>query len=377
VESSGKRPKRGSGSSGEITPLVAVVNLLLTILLAIGMVHVIQGEDDDRPNNDLDFTLRMAPAEFLYLDGPRILAYLEQLEGGAVKEIHRISKEIKKASAELAAGPGKLGVGSDSERVADSILTRTEASELGLLLSALKNDHEGGVEVHPVKMRKPADLEEIREGWLVRFTTHDMVSPGYVRPYVVLHRSATARALFPSNTKKVKQQRRKAKQFSKRVGQDPRITLAVFRSRGKSRPMKVLLPAHYLGLTRERSLLERDHDHRIGGRVVVIGKVIRKFEADEGPIADPEYVDFATRETWRSPLRRSSNFLINHVSHNCRIGPPAKKTAKRKNGEHPEIGIGSSAKAPIFGRECFLTKLKRQTRLDAPGAVILPLAVFK
>lgn len=375
METSGKRSGEGSGSSGEITPAIAIINLIVTIIAAVGIGYVIQNEDDAPRSNDLDFTLRMAPAEFLYLDGPRILAYLEQLEGGTIKKVHRISKEIKKASAELAAGSSKIGAATESERVADSILTRTEASELGLLLSALKNNEEDGVEVHPVNVRKPADLGNIREGWLVRFTTHDMVSPGYIRPYVVLHQSATVRALFPSNARRVKQQRTKAKLFSKRVGQDPRITFAVFRPRGENRPMKILLPAHYLGLTHERSLLEKDHEHRIGGRLVVIGKVIRKFEADEGGGGDSEYVDFATWETWRSPLRRASKFLIDHVSHNCRIGPKKSEIEPGTKGEEP--GVGPATKVPIVGRRCFLTKLKRQTRLDAPGAVILPLAVFK
>ena len=130
----------------------------------------------------------------------------------------------------------------------------------------------------------------------------------------------------------------------------------------------------YAELTTERSLLEKDRDEYTGGRVVVIGKVVRVFDPREaecrgaGPGCEPQpaYTDYATQEIWRGPLEQASNYLIDNVSHSCRI----RRTAA-------EIAADPTAKRQIAGRACFLAKLERQTRLYTPGAVILPLAVYK
>lgn len=319
------------------------------------------------------FVSRLAPVEFLYLDGPRILGYLGQLEGGRVGAVHRISKEIRSVSGEAPVAAGKIGASAQYENQADSTITRTESSALGLMLNDLEEDHEPGVELHKVEHIAAAEsLGEMKEGWLVKFKTRDLLSPGYIRPYVVLRQSATLAALFPRETgnredaEHSEKQMRLAKSFARQVGPDPRITFAVEPKVEAGRPRTtILLPMRYQGLTSERSLLEKDRDRYTGGRLTVIGKVIRLFPGRHRCIESPElkschhqvqYTDFATREIWQHPLEHASTYLVNHVSHHCRV----LVSEERKEG-----------------RACYLANLEEQTQLRAPGAVILPLAVYK
>ena len=155
------------------------------------------GKLDGGSSGSTGFEARIPPVEFLYLDGGRILNYVAQLEGGEVGEVHRISKEISTVSGEAATGGFKVGASSQHENEADSTLTRTESSELGLLLNDLRGDHLPGVSLHAVSLEDPAGLRGLREGWLVRFSTDHLLAPGYIRPYVVVRQSATLAALFP------------------------------------------------------------------------------------------------------------------------------------------------------------------------------------
>ncbi|HEX8753239.1 MAG TPA: hypothetical protein VF731_07470 [Solirubrobacterales bacterium] len=367
--------------------------LAIGLIGAVVVAAVVLGRvlDDDGSSGAGQFQARIPPAEFLYLDGARILNYVTQLEGGEVGQIHHISKEIETVSGEASSTGFKVGASSQHENVADSTLTRTESSELGLLLGDLRADRLRGVSLHPVSLERPASLRKLREGWLVRFSTNHLLGPGYIRPYVVVRQSATLAALFPqaaseASALRAEEQRRKAESFAHQVGPDPRITFAVVAPhRPSSEAVKLLLPMRYGDLTTERSLLEKDHDEYTGGRVVVIGKVVRVFGPDEvecGPGASggtaapaggeagceptPAYTDYATQEIWKGPLEQASNYLIDHVSHSCRT-----RRTRLELEEDP------AEKKQIAGRACFLAKLRRQTQLYAPGAVILPLAVYK
>ncbi|HEX2393383.1 MAG TPA: hypothetical protein VHI77_10750 [Solirubrobacterales bacterium] len=358
-------------------------------VLAVVLARVL---DDNGSAGPASFQARIPPAEYLYLDGARILNYVAQLEGGEVGEVHRISKEIETVSGEASASGFKVGASSQHENEADSTLTRTESSELGLLLGDLRSDRLRGVSMHAVDLDRPASLRRLREGWLVRFSTANLLGPGYIRPYVVVRQSATLAALFPqaagseASALRAAEQRRKAESFAHQVGPDPRITFAVVGPHPHgAAALKLLLPMRYGDLTTERSLLEKDRDEYTGGRVVVIGKVIRVFGPDQVECGSgaaggteapgggearcepqPAYTDYATQEIWKGPLEQASNYLIDHVSHSCRT-----------RRSRVELEADPTAGKQIAGRACFLAKLKRQTQLYAPGALILPLAVYK
>jgi hypothetical protein len=351
------------------------------VIVGLVVVVTVVLRDGNQSSEASPFEARLPPVEFLYLDGARILDFLAELEGGRVGAVHRISKEIASVSAGGSGGGFDVGASSQHESVADSTVTRTEASLLGLLLDALAQNESHGVNFHSIELTDPENVKnkkKLREGMLVRFVTHDLLSPGYIRPYVVVRQSATLAALFPQasgnpvGAARATEQRQKAESFARQVGPDPRITFAVSpRSRDNDDlPLKVLMPMRYRDLTQERSLLEKGRDQYTGGRLVVFGKVIRVFRhKTDIPCRDsdnrcPEYTDFATREIWRSPLEQASNFLIEHVSHNCKT---------RRTDTEPK----KSRSRLIEGRACFLAKLKRQTELYAPGAVILPIAIYK
>jgi hypothetical protein len=323
------------------------------------------------------FRARLPPVEFLYLDGTRIANYLAQLEGGQQGAERRITKETSAVNGEAGTAGFKIGASSQLEDSAESTVTQTAASEFELMLRDLRADTLTGVSVHPVDLSKPADLNGLREGWLVRFTTSDLLSPGYIRPYVVVRQSATLAALFPRGSAgnevavlRASEQKKRAEAFAKQVGPNPRITFAVSPPANR---LRILLPMQYKDLTSERSLLEKGADEFTGGRLTVVGKVIRVFPASDRPcppkaracVSDnrPFYTDFATREIWRHPLEGASNYLIESVSHNCGI-----------------TDIGGALSSTVYvggGRGCYLRKLKEQTQLHPPGAVILPIAVYK
>lgn len=346
----------------------------LIAVIAVGLF------DGNQRSDAQAFEAPLPPVEFLYLDGARVLDFLSELEGGHVGKVHKISKEIASLNAGGSGGGFAVGASSQHESVADSTVTRTEASLLGLLLNALAENESHGVSFHALELTSPSILKTIREGMLVRFVTHDLLSPGYIRPYVVVRQSATLAALFPQaagdlvGAERAAVQRRKAESFARQVGPDPRITFVVSPRTPDSNdtPLKVLMPMRYRNLTEERSLLEKGRDQYTGGRLVVFGKVIRVFRhATAIPCRNqsgrcPEYTDFATREIWRNPLEQASNFLIEHVSHNC--------VTQRVEAVREEL---ISPYPSIRGRGCFLAKLKRQTELYAPGAVILPIAIYK
>jgi hypothetical protein len=367
--------------------LAAACALIVVLVIAIAV-----GVWDKTRSSDSGFRSRLPPVEFVYLDGPRILDFLAELEGGEVGEVHRITKEINSVKAGGSAQGFEVGASSQHETSAESTITRTEASGLGLLLDNLRENQEQGVAYHPIEINADTDLtkkrwrRKIREGMLVRFVTHDMLSPGYIHPYVVVRQSATLAALFPQeagdpeSAERAEEQKEKAESFARQVGPDPRLTFAVSPrgQQGGGRPLRVLLPMRYRGLTSERGLLEKGKDQYTGGRLVVFGKVVRIFRKETtvpcGPEGKercaksgrPEYTDFATREIWRNPLEQASKYLIEQVSHNCKT----RRTDAELN-KHPERdGL-------IEGRDCFLAKLRRQTQLYAPGIVILPIAIFK
>lgn len=320
---------------------------------------------DDEESGPTTFQSRLPPAEFLYLDGPRIGNYLGQLEGGEGGDERQIVKETRAASGGASASGFTIGASSQRENSAERTLTQTEASEFARMLNALRRNELQGVSIHQMELDQPADLNSLREGWLIRFRTDDLVSAGYVRPYVVVRQSATLAALFPNDpgdeegALRAEGQRLKAEKFAKEVGENPRITFAVA---PRDSELRILLPVQYEYLTDERSLQEKGRDETTGGTLTVVGKVIRAYSPDEHPCVgepDPcprEYTDFATREIWQNPLESASNYLINHVSHSCEIS---------RDGDEKK------------GRYCFLSKLRAQTRLRPPGAVILPIAIYK
>ncbi|HET9593565.1 MAG TPA: hypothetical protein VFP17_11685 [Solirubrobacterales bacterium] len=355
-----------------------VVSVALALALVIGYVVVDHRGGEDSVTNPLP------PSEFLYLDGPRVLNLLSELRGGEQGEIHRLTKEINSLSAKVGTGSVEGGASSQRETATEVTITQNEASELGILLTELKNNTNRGVAYHYLDLNKPMDLTDLKEGMLVKFKTRNLLSPGYIRPYVVMRQSATLSALFPPGSgSHVLIERSNAESFVNQVGPNPRITFAITPNTEKSRHLKVLLPMSYDGLTQERSLLEKSRDEYTGGQLFVMGEVIRVFanpstvhcqEEDRCAFESPEYTDWGTREVWRTALERAPDYLINHVSHSCE--KPRDELELETYFEY-NAHAGRGPVPPVTGRLCFLRKLARQTELFSPGAVIVPIAIYK
>ncbi|HKZ12690.1 MAG TPA: hypothetical protein VJL81_02480 [Solirubrobacterales bacterium] len=347
--------------------VVAAIGLVVALVLVSG---------NDSSNSDPAYTSALPPGEFLYLDGPRILTYLSEMEGGEAGAVHRIAGLVSSTNTGTETPDFNISAASQYESKAESTVVRTEASELGILLQDLAKDERKGVSYHYVHLSKPDSLTELTEGDIVRFTTHALVGPGYIRPYVVVRDSATLGALFPrelgnpQSAAAAELHREQAKVFAHQIGPDPRITFLISPGQeGKDIPT-ILMPMRYAALTTERSLLEKDSEKHTGGTVTVFGKVVRKFESSPHscrPAHDPcpNYTDFATREVWEHPLDHASRYLVRRVSHNCRLDL------------EEEAKAGHQEADSLSGRECFLEKLRRQTELFAPSAVIAPIAILK
>jgi hypothetical protein len=338
------------------------------LVIAIAALYLSLTRDGGGPSNQTDDFVSMLPAsEFLYLDGGKILTYLAELEGGERGPVTKIAKEVSELKGELSIDGAGVSAVSQHESSAESTLVRTEASALGLLLEALHENDNDGVSYHPVDLRRPGSLYRLREGELVRFVTHSLSAPGYIRPYVVVRDSATLGALFPrelgstGSAEHAHHQRHLAKVFVDQIGPNPRITFSISPPEDALGVPTIVMPVNYAGLTTERSLLEKDRERHTGGRLIVFGKVARVFP-DEGhhPChAGPPcavYTDFATREVWKNPVEQASTYLIEHVSHSCK---------------------SQAGTLEITGRECFISELTEQTELAGPGAVIVPIAILK
>jgi hypothetical protein len=332
-----------------------VVGLIAVAALVVSLTRDHGGSNDSGG----EFISALPPDEFLYLDGGKILTYLSELEGGERGPVHRIAKEVKELKGTIGTDGFNVGAMSQRETSAESTLVRTEASELGLLLRDLKADSRHGVSYHRVDLSEPGSVTALKEGELVRFVTHSLSAPGYIRPYVVVRDSATLGALFPRKIGSVpsaehaKQQRHLAKVFTHQIGPNPRITFLISPPERASGVPTILLPLNYSGLTTERSLLEKDRERHTGGRLVVFGKVDRMFPRASSPC--------------ENPIEQASSYLIEHVSHNCKL------QAAEADGDSD----GGQGSKPLKGTECFVSELKKQTEVAAPAAVIVPIAILK
>lgn len=348
------------------------IAVAVVVGITLLVVHIFDSNESKNP----EYTSALPPGEFLYLDGPRILTYLSEMEGGNEESVHQISGIVSSANAGATISDFNVGASSQYESKAEGTIVRNEASALGLLLRDFAKDERPGVAYHYVHLNRPDSLAELKEGEIVRFTTHALVGPGYIRPYVVVRDSATLQALIPRELGSKKSatlaliHREEAELFAHQIGPDPRITFLISPGREEQDIPTILMPMRYSALTTERSLLEKDSEKHTGGTVTVFGKVVRKFGSEPSSCRPeqtpcPNYTDFATREEWEHPLDHASQYLVRHVSHNCRLDLEEEANA---DGQEPES---------LSGRECFLEKLDRQTELFAPSAVITPIAILK
>jgi len=343
------------------------------------------------------------PAEFLYLDGARVLAYLAQFDGGnftSEQLTRRLSSEQSgKVSVQDAL---ELGESSAAEESVSRTITPTAAGNYIELLSKLE-----GHGLKTIGLRRfGKDVSHLTEGQFVTFRTHALSPPVYLNPYLAVRQRRTLSTLFPmplagvARRARVRRERAEARLFRDEVGRDPRVVFAL-RPTVKPRPRKshhheapqrglkegelhelspalkrakrraerklkekrriqYLMPMDAQLITQERSLIKFG-----GGEFTVVGKVVRIFP-ERGDTHRPAYVDSPTLETWEQPLGQAPQMLLCKTDPRC----AAKLRAKRSTA-------AQRRRALHHARIWAIEALTEQTAIARRGAVIVPIAVYK
>lgn len=365
--------RRASVAAG----LAALVVFFLSI---VGLLSILgqwppfdDGETAEAPSR--------RPAEFLYLDGERVLAYLAQYRGGntiSESQSQKLSKTLK-GDLKLE-GLLEAGASSTQEDSTQRVLAPTAASSFMALLELLTQNEQ----IRDIERPRYRRIENLEQGQLVMFRAASMRAPLYANPYLAVRQSSTLKALFPfpthdpSGRSHVLAQREAARKFAGEVGDNPRVVFSLkpndrefSRTRGRggrirkveARPL-YLMPVSFAHLTNERSLIKYG-----GGEFTVLGKVARIFP-ESGQERDFAYVDSPTRETWRRPLHQALGALL------CRSVPMCLSKAP-KRGERSEEARTQREEAIEETREALEDALLQQTRIRNRGAVIIPLAIYK
>jgi hypothetical protein len=307
---------------------------------------------------------QLRPAEFLYLDNQRVLAYLAEMQGGTTSSEQVSRKLTNSVGGKLALkGLFEAGGSTEEENVSQRVVTPTAASSYMELFANLDAQNK----LRRLPLRCVSCMEGLEEGEILLFKTDSMVAPVYVNPYLAVRQSATLSALFPMSSndevkrKVVSAQREAAMKFANQVGDDPRIVFALRPNGEGAHAVQYLLPLNYRELTSERSLLKFG-----GGEFAVLGKVVRIFpETGRKPKqGEQAYVDSPTRETWSRPLKRAIAPLL------CRAYPLCVRTIKGEDAEERAMTISRT-------RGEMNSALINQSQIHRRGAVIIPIAIYK
>ena len=317
------------------------------------------------------------PAEFLYLDGNRVLAYLAQFDGGNFTTKKLTSKSSDTVNAKVSVQSAfELGDTSQQEESTSKEIKATAAGNYIELLAKLESLDEGLDTIGLARFKH--DISELTEGQFVRFETHSLRPPVYLNPYLAARQPETLATLFPLPRKgepgreRVEAQREKAMHFIRRVGEDPRVVFALrplstaeleHREPGpreRENHVQYLMPMDAHLLTKERSLLKFG-----GGEFTVVGKIVRIFP-EAGNKKSPAYVDSPTLETWQQPLAAAPRKLL------CRTDPQCAETLHEEDAD-----IEARHEAIRKSRGSAIAALEQQTRIVRRGAVILPIAIYK
>ncbi len=336
------------------------------------------------------------PAEFLYLDGRRVLAYLAQFEGGRFTTEQLTSKVANTKNGKVAVDAVEIGEKSQEERSVARQITATAAGNYVELLTKLESHGLKTIGLGHFRH----DVEGLEEGQLVMFQTHSLSSPVYLNPYLAVRQPKTLSTLFPMSAgggphqARVESLREEAEHFRGQVGKDPRAVFAIRpvterdreelrarRSGGTQAPRGVvlspaevrvgkkndeenhveyLMPVDAHLISQERSLIKYG-----GGEFTVVGKVVRIFP-EPGDGHSPAYIDSPTLETWEQPLDEAPLQLL------CRTDP--KCTAKVREDGATEKQVKAAMQD---SRKWAIEALERQTEIPRRGAVIVPIAIYK
>jgi hypothetical protein len=381
------------------TVFVKGVEASVAVMVALGLILFLTGTFPVHHQGKAEPKLPAnGPAEFLYLDGSRVLAYLAQFDGGNFTTKQLTSKVSETANAAVSVKDAfELGESSQQEQSVSTQITATAAGNSIELLAKLN-------ELHSIQTiglgRFNHEVHGLTEGQFVTFRTHALRSPVYLNPYLAVRQRKTLSTLFPMPPKGVPgrnlvlSQRAGARRFRQEVGEDPRVVFELHPVNSKEREereadltggteaakqvslsakeeaaiarheeaehVEYLMPMDAQLISEERSLIKFG-----GGEFTVVGKVERVFP-EPGDDHSPAYVDSPTLETWERPLANAPAKLL------CRTDPRCMMIVRARDvtQERQEKAIRDSR---AWAKEA----LEEQTEIPRRGAVIVPIAIYK
>lgn len=305
-------------------------------------------------------SLKQPPAEYVYLDTPRVLSYLGELEGGLTSDI----REKTGINAETSAALSPSTVASLSRKVqqqlaSEQTVTPTVASRYYALERLLRLDRGGDNTLShgknwlsdldmAVTSRGEADfvrflMKKVPTGYFVRLRHAHLCVPTFVGVLRRFHDLPTcglgSHGLGPPATHARRRALRTAlKGYRHRFGKRPTVPLIV-QTLNHGKPVgevvSFLMHADYHTLTSDPSLLT--------GNVTVVSKVMSMNAVAPGA-RKASYIDRDSFVQFTRALRRA---------------PPALRRA-----------------ADLGGRD-WRGKVREALRIKAPLAVLLPVAIYK
>jgi hypothetical protein len=313
----------------------------------------------------------IAPPDYAYLDNARVALYLGQMQGGIAKSEQLTQQLTQGRNAGVSAGGLSLGGSTGSSSQAERVVTPTATARFYQLLDLLGRDgylHTINEAGSPAAIRQ--EFDGIAEGSFVKLTGCKLRLPSYVQLEQIsrstkgtespldMYFAATgsgfstgedtsgdeieaARSMADPHHVGLPSAERNFAPFilrplgpairslDKTVGQNPRVPLSTCDGRTDYRPrgIDLLVPIRLANLSSEPGLL--------AGPVTVVGKLIRAVRSDGQEYADePSFATFAG---------------------------PVKKIDKIQLSDDKTLGDELTADAVVL----------------APGAVILPVAIYK
>ena len=344
-------------------------------LVLVGIGGYLLGQRDLDPR--LGGAPGIAPAEYLYLDNARVLAYLSQANFGLTDREERSITQTESLDAGIETAPFKAGGSAQSQSFVKQVVSPTATSNYFRLLGKLEDlpAPEELIKTSATELA-PKKWDEIREGSFVKVTGVEFQLPAYATDYFFLQRSGSPRLRRVGSVERrftlTGEQKAAIKKWLRRFGKNPRITFS-FEIPREDGPVRVLLPAQYAALADEQSLIT-------GGELTIVGKVVRKVDGDRD-----EFVDGQTLGSFANGLGRMPTFLIklkrqaeNEYIARVRKGsksPDAPPEVRASRAER--LKTAKELKRNGTTRDNLVKDLKDSTRLDRNGLVIIPVAIYK
>jgi hypothetical protein len=308
----------------------------------------------------------IAPPAYAYLDNPSVALYLGQLEGGIATSEQLTQQLTQGKTAGVSAGGLSLGGQTGSSASAERVVTPTATARFYQLLDLLGKDgylHTIDMAATPAEIRRA--FGAVPEGSFVELHNCQLALPSYVQlgqlsaggggylsvgnayglagqiSPVDFYTLQVAERLAgqlkaptvgygtgtPLPERKEKVLARAINRLSAVVARNPRVPLSTCDGKVdfKSHGVDLLFPIRLGNLSGEQSLL--------AGPVTVVGKLVRSVKT-----GNADYVDNASLTTFAAPV----------------------------------AGVDQAASAELLTNE-----LDADTSVLSPGAVILPVAIYK